>query len=45
MRYVISFESRRFDLDNEEENPINPLKGDFMKNVNKTIGLFFLVSL
>lgn len=27
MHYVISFESRQFDLENEEENPINPIKG------------------
>jgi hypothetical protein len=27
MHYVISFESKQFDLDNEEENPINPIKG------------------
>ncbi len=27
MHYVISFESKQFDLDHEEENPINPVKG------------------
>ena len=27
MHYVISFESKQFDLDGEEENPINPIKG------------------
>jgi len=27
MHYVISFESNEFDLNNEEENPINPIKG------------------
>ena len=27
MHYAISFESKQFDLDNEEENPINPIKG------------------
>lgn len=27
MHYVISFESNQFDLDSEDENPINPIKG------------------
>ena len=27
MHYVISFETNNFDLDNEDENPINPIKG------------------
>ena len=27
MHYVISFESKVFDLESEEENPINPIKG------------------
>ena len=40
MHYVISFESKQFDFGTEEENPINPIKGqsvgDWMFNLLKT---------
>jgi len=43
MHYVISFESEKFDLDNEEENSINPIKGksvgEWMKNLLKQDGV------
>ncbi len=35
MHYVISFESKQFDLENEERNPINPIKG---KSVGEWLG-------
>ena len=43
MHYVISFETRLFDLDKEDENPINPIKGksvgEWMANLLKNDGI------
>jgi len=43
MHYVISFESKQFDLENEERNPINPIKGksvgDWLGNLLRKEGI------